>query len=217
MTTGTMVAAGAAVLVAATATVVMAQQQPAREMSPSGTSSVQVKGQWVKSTTQTFTAGGDRYVDGKWIDITYGRPLLRGRDVFGSGDKYLLVAGATIWRAGANVTTQLTSEVPLTIGGKKIEAGQSYDVFIDVKKDDWTFVLSTLTAQKKYDPNNKTDVYGPYNYMPTKDVVRTKMKVEKLPYAFEEMSWQFVDITDHGGKLALLWDKVIATVDFDVD
>ena len=215
MFTSKVIAAGAAALVASA--VVIAQQPAPRQLSPSGSSSTQVKGKWVKSNTQTFTAGGDRYIDGKWIDITYGRPLLRGRDVFGSGDKYLLVAGATIWRAGANVTTQLTSEVPLTFGGKKIEAGRPYDVFIDVKKDEWTFVLSTQTAQKAYDPNNKTDVYGPYNYVPDKDVVRTKMKVEKLPYTFEEMSWQFVDMTDHGGRLALLWDKVIATVDFDVD
>ena len=213
MITSRLIAAGAAVLVASS---VVIAQQPSRPLSPSGSSSAQVKGKWVKSSAQTFTAGGDRYTDGKWIDITYGRPMLRGRDVFGSGDTYLLVAGATIWRAGANVTTQLTSEVPLTIGGKTIDAGRPYDVFIDVKKDEWTFVLSTLTAQKAYDPNNKTDVYGPYNYVPDKDVVRTKMKVEKLPYAFEEMSWQFIDMTDHGGKLALLWDKVIATVAFDV-
>lgn len=215
MTTSGLIATGGAVLIAAT--VAMAQQPATRDLSPSGTSSVQVKGQWVKSNSQTFTAGGDRYVNGKWIDITYGRPLLRGRDVFGSGDKYLLVAGATIWRAGANVTTQLTAEVPLTIGGKKIEAGRPYDVFIDVKKDEWTFVLSTQTAQKAYDPNNKTDVYGPYNYVADKDVVRTKMKVDKLPYAFEEMSWQFLDMTNDGGKIALLWDKVLATVEFKVD
>lgn len=213
MITSRLIAAGAAVLVASS---VVIAQQPSRPLSPNGSSSTQVKGKWVKSNSQTFTAGGDRYTDGKWIDITYGRPMLRGRNVFGSGDTYLLVAGATIWRAGANVTTQLTSEVPLTIGGKTIEAGRPYDVFIDVKKDDWTFVLSTLTAQKAYDPNNKTDVYGPYNYVPDKDVVRTKMKVEKLPYSFEEMSWQFIDMTDHGGKLALLWDKVIATVAFEV-
>jgi len=214
MTTAKVIVAGAMALIATT--VAMAQQQT-REMSPAGTSSAQVKGEWVKSTGQTFTAGGDRYVNGKWIDITYGRPLLRGRDVFGSGDKYLLVAGATIWRAGANVTTQLTTEVPVTIGGKKIDPGRSYDVFIDIKKDEWTFVLSTQTAQKAYDPNNKTDVYGPYNYVPDKDVVRTKMKVESLPYSFEELSWQFLDMTKDGGRIGLLWQKTLATVEFKVD
>jgi hypothetical protein len=214
MTTAQVIAAGAAVLIATTAATA---QQQGRDMSPSGSSSAQVKGEWVKSTTQTFTAGGDRYTGGKWIDITYGRPLLRGRDVFGSDDKYLLVAGATIWRAGANVTTQLTSEVPLTIGGRKIDAGRAYDVFIDVKKDEWTFVLSTLTAQKTYDPNNKTDVYGPYNYVPDKDVVRTKMKLEHLPYSFEQLSWQFLDMTKDGGRIGLMWQKTLATVEFKID
>jgi hypothetical protein len=205
--------AGAAVLSAASLTLA---QVGGRDLSPSGTSSAQVEGQWVQGARQQYTLGRGSYQGGKWIDITYGRPLKRGRDPWGSGPNYGkdLLVGAPIWRAGANVTTQLTSEVPLTIGGRTLKAGATYTVFIELKENDWTLVLSTLTAQKTYDPNNKTDTFGAYNYVPASDVLRVPMKLETLPHAFEELSWQFVDMTATGGSLALVWDKMMASVPF---
>ncbi len=40
------------------------------------------------------------------------------------------------------------------------------------------------------------------------------MKLETLPHAFEELSWQFVDMTASGGTIAIMWDKTIASVPF---
>ena len=187
-------------------------------MSPDGTSSAQVLGRWVQGAKQEFTLGRGSYAEGKWIDISYGRPLKRGRDLWGAGPTYGqdLLVDAPIWRAGANVTTQLTSEVPLVISGHRLTPGKKYTVFIDVKEGHWTFVLSTLTAQTHYDPKNKTDVWGGYNYVSTEDVLRAPMSVELLPHVFEELSWQFIDMTRVGGSLALLWDNVIASVPFTV-
>jgi hypothetical protein len=204
---------GATVL--STVGLVVAQGGPGRDLSPAGSSATQVAGKWVQGAPQ-YTAGRGSFQGGKWIDITYGRPLMRGRDLWGSGASYgkTLLVGADIWRAGANVTTQLTSEVPITIGGKTLAAGATYTVFIDLKENNWTLVLSTLTAQKAYDPADKVNTFGAYNYVPAKDVVRVPMKLEALPHAFEQLSWQFVDMTPTGGTLALLWDKVMASVRF---
>src|SRR3954454_19099296 len=85
----------------------VAQDQP-RPLSPNGSASAQVLGKWVKGDKPAFAVGGAHYQDGKWIDITYGRPLLRGREVFGKGADYgkALLIGAPIWRAGANVSTR---------------------------------------------------------------------------------------------------------------
>lgn len=45
-------------------------------------------------------AGADEpvYTGGKWIEISYGRPIKRGRDLWGSGASYgkSLLAGAPI-------------------------------------------------------------------------------------------------------------------------
>ena len=103
------------VIALCTAVPVVAQQPPQqrpRPLSPDGIASAQVLGAWVKSDRETFTMGGERYQEGRWIDILYGRPLLRGRDAFaGTGAEYgrATYAGAPIWRAGANVTTRLRS------------------------------------------------------------------------------------------------------------
>src|SRR6478672_5396840 len=84
--------------------------------SPPGQAAVQIGGRWEKSAE-----GGQRYVDGEWLVVDYGRPLLRGRtDIFGSGADYgkLVNGDATIWRVGANDTTRLTTEARLQIDGK---------------------------------------------------------------------------------------------------
>jgi len=203
---------GACVLALAGVAMVVAQSQ--KPMSPTGTAAAQVQGKWTQDGKQ-FTAGRGTYSGGKWIEVTYGRPIKRGRDVFGSGANYGkdLLVGAEIWRAGANVSTQLTNEVPITLGGKALAPG-TYTLFIDLKENNWTLVVSTLKAQTTYDANNKTDVWGGYNYTPDKDVARVKMKLETLPHAFEELSWQFVDMTASGGTLAIMWDKTLASVTF---
>jgi hypothetical protein len=65
---------------------VLAQERP---LSPTGSAAAQVQGKWVKPTGRGApTLGGENYVGGKWIEINYGPPLKRGRDLFGSGAHY---------------------------------------------------------------------------------------------------------------------------------
>src|SRR5688572_2608556 len=192
-------------LAASTASIV-GQQRPA---SPRGSAETVVGGKYVK------TERGQRYEGGKWIEITYGRPILRGRtNVFGAGADYgkSLYAGAPVWRAGADVTTRLKTEVPLEIGGKVVPPGE-YSVFIELKNDkEWTFIVSSHAAQQKYDPNNKAALWGAYNYTPDKDVARAPMKVETIGFPNDQLSWFFTDVTDQGGILRLAWERMMASV-----
>ena len=187
-----------------------AQERPA---SPAGSSAIDIGGRVV-----TPPGGGEPvYKPGKWIEVSYGRPIKRGRDLFGSGANYGKVVNpdAPVWRAGANNSTQLMTQLPLEIGGKRIEPG-TYTMFVDLKPNDWTLIVSTWKAQTTYDPNNMRELWGAYNYTPDKDVVRTRMKVETLPRAQEQLSWDFFDVSDSGGTLAISWDKTTASVPFKV-
>ena len=112
-----------AVLVPLVAATLVAQAVPEVKLppSPAGQAAVQLGGRWEKS------ADGERYRDGKWVVVDYGRPLLRGRTgIFGSGADYgkRVNPDAAIWRMGANDTTRLTTQVPLADRRQDHRAGR---------------------------------------------------------------------------------------------
>lgn len=193
--------------------------QPRRPLSGEGIASAHILGKWVKMDREAFTLGGEVYQGGKWIDITYGRPLLRGREAFpGKGSEYgkATYAGAPVWRAGANTSTRLKTEVPLVIGGKTVMPGE-YSLFIELKTPtEWTFIVSNWPAATKYDLSNKDALYGAFNYTPDKDVARATMKMEALSFRVEQLEWKFLDVTDDGGSMAVAWDKTMASVPFKI-
>ena len=142
--------------------------------------------------------------------------------IFSSGADYGkgLNAGAPIWRAGADVSTRLKTDVPLTIGGKTIPAGE-YSLFIELRENSWTFVVSSWAAMPQFDQAefkraDKTTLWGSYGYTPDKDVARAPMKLGKSPFAVEQLTWGFVNVTRTSGELAIWWDKEFATVPFTI-
>jgi hypothetical protein len=202
--------AGSAVALAMTA---LALAQSSRPASPDGTAATEIGGKYDPKAAEPSYQGG------KWIEITYGRPIRRGREVFGgaTAGKYGKVVNpdAPVWRAGANNTTQLKTEVPLVINGKTVAPG-TYTMFIDLKPNNWTLIVSGWKAQATYDSKNTKEIWGAYGYTPDKDVVRAPMKIEALPHTVEQLTWQFVDMSDAGGSIAISWDKTMASVPFKV-
>jgi Protein of unknown function (DUF2911) len=198
--------AAVAVLVGAS----LAQTPVRKPASPPGTAATQIGGKYVQ------VQGGQRYQDGKWLEVTYGRPIKRGRqNLFGSGADYgkAVSDGAPVWRAGANQTTRFKTEVPLVFDGKTLPAGE-YSVFVELKENAWTLIFSNWPAQEKYDPNNKDALWGAYGYTPDKDALRAAMKVETLPFSMDQFTIAFVDMGADGGKLAMMWDKTMAAASF---
>jgi hypothetical protein len=193
---------------------VVASAQDKRPLSPAGRASTKVGGTWGAPDKD----GERAYSGGKWIEVAYSRPMLRGRtDIFGKGADYgkTVNGGAPVWRAGANQTTKLTTEVPLTIGGKKLEPG-SYDVFVALKEGAWTLILSTQPTQDEYDPKDKAKIWGSYDYDPKFDVVRVPMTMITPAVSIDQFTIGFVDMTEAGGKLAMAWEKTAAVVPFTV-
>lgn len=202
-----------AVLVLGSCVFAAAQQE--RPLSPAGTATTVVGGEWVKNT-----AGAAVYEGGKWIEVIYSRPMLRQRrDIFGAGADYgVAVRGGTaLWRAGANQTTVLRTEVPLVFGGATVPAGE-YALLIDLKSPtEWTLVLSSQRRQAQFDAANTTDLIGAVNYDPKFDVVRAPMLVDSsLAEKLDQLTIFFCDVTRTGGKLAIAWENTIAMVAFTV-
>jgi hypothetical protein len=189
---------------------VLAQQpQPSkRRPSPEGTSATELGGYYDERRG---------YVDGKWIEIKYGRPIKRSRDLFGTHDWIeALNDAAPVWRAGANYSTQLFNEMPIEIGGTRIPPG-AYTVFIELSPQSWTLIISNWKAQTQgYQVNHPDALFGAFEYTPDKDVVRTPMKLETLPFSFDQLHWEFLDVSSAGGRLAIFWDMKMASVPFKV-
>lgn len=186
--------------------------QSRRQPSPDGTAATEIGGTYDTSGAEPV------YRNGKWIEITYGRPIKRGRDLFGgTGANYGHVVNpdAPVWRAGANVSTQLKNEPPLLINGKIVAPGV-YTMFIDLKPNNWTLIVSTWPAQTRFDPNDKTAVFGAFGYTPDRDVVRAPMTLGTLPFSMDQLTWAFTDTNNAGGRLTIMWDRTIASVPFKV-
>jgi hypothetical protein len=204
--------AAAAVVLACSATGSARQDRP---LSPPGTATAMVGGEWGKDAE-----GNAVYQGGKWIEVIYSRPMLRQRtSIFGSGAEYGVAvrAGTPLWRAGANQTTVLKTEVPLVFGGTTVPAGE-YGVLIELRGPTaWTLILSRQPRQTQFDAANKTDLIGAVNHNPSFDVARIPMQVNsKVQQRIEQLTFMFLDVTRTGGKLALAWDHTQASVEFKV-
>jgi prepilin-type processing-associated H-X9-DG protein len=74
-----------------------------------------------------------------WLD--YGRPLLRGREVWVDG-----VLGDTLWRTGANAATQLRTSADLLIGGQSVPAG-TYSLWTWAGRNGYHLVVNRQAGQ----------------------------------------------------------------------
>jgi hypothetical protein len=183
--------------------------QRAKKPSPDAYAATEIGGRYVGAEPV--------YVGGKWIEISYGGPIKRGRDLWGSESNYgqMLENGAPVWRAGADVSTYLMTQATLVINGTRIEPG-GYTLFINLAPDAWTLIVSNWQPQRFFNPSNRDQLWGSFGYTPAKDVVRAQMARTPLPFSIDQLTWSFIDMSDKGGRLAIMWDKVMAAVPFTV-
>ena len=152
-----------------------------------------------------------------WITVNYGRPILRGRtNIFGAGDSYgqTVNAGAPVWRAGANKSTRFKTAADLQFGDHTLPAGE-YSVFVDLKENDWTLIVSNHAAKDNF-RDAGDGLWGAYNYTDDKDVFRISMSVEQTSTSYDQFTIAFVNVTDSGGTLAMMWENTMATCPFSL-
>ncbi|MEX0856461.1 MAG: DUF2911 domain-containing protein [Gemmatimonadota bacterium] len=183
--------------------------QQNRPASPRGEASTQVGG--------SFNADG-AFQGGSWIDVTYGRPILRGREgMFGSGATYGdgLLLGAPLWRVGADQSTRFRTEVALEWEGGVLPAGE-YSVFADLAEDEWTLVFADWGVKQTFQEETPNALWGAYGYTPDRDVLRTPMQLSTHSVSADQLIITFTDMTQQGGNFTIWWDDQIATAPFTV-
>jgi hypothetical protein len=134
------------------------------------------------------------------IEISYSRPGVKGRKIFGD-----LVPYGKVWRTGANSATTVTFGEDVTIGGKKIAAGK-YGLLTIPGETEWTFIIT-----------KQLDVTNPSAYKQDQDVVRVTAKPETLPFSIETMMINIDNIKSNSCVIGLAWDNVYASFDVTAD
>ena len=104
------------------------------------------------------------------IAITYGQPHARGRRVEGG-----LIPLDTVWRFGANSATTLHTDVDMTLGDVRLEAGD-YSLYVLNGRAGWQLVV-----------NRRTGVWGT-DYDRTRDVGRIPLTSRTLAEPEESLS-----------------------------
>lgn len=130
------------------------------------------------------------------IELTYSRPSMKGRTIFGD-----LVRYDSLWRTGANSATRITFQDPVEILGHQVDTG-SYAIYtIPHKNGEWTFILN-----KGY----KNE--GVSGYKESEDVFREKVKSQAISQKVETFTMGFSNLKPESCDLVMMWDKLMVTV-----
>lgn len=134
------------------------------------------------------------------VELSYSRPGMKGRTVFGD-----LVPWGKVWRTGANSATTITFGEEVMIGDKKVPAGK-YGLLTIPGQNEWTVIIT-----------KQLDVTSPSAYKQEQDVVRVSAKPEQLPFSVETFTITFDDVKSSSMNIGFIWDKTMLSVPVKVD
>jgi len=133
------------------------------------------------------------------VTVSYSRPSMRGRKVFGELRPY-----GQLWRTGANAATKLTFSDEVTVNGTKIPAGE-YSLFSIPGPNEWTVML------------NKNPKASTNDYKEADDVARFKVKPAKTAAPYETFTIDFSDLTANAANLNIKWENTKVTLKLETD
>jgi hypothetical protein len=158
----------------------------ARGMKPTGTLSVR------EDARAAFGPGGMVIVD-------YGRPLVRGRTVWGG----VLVPFDSVWRMGANDATHLFTTRPLVLGDLQLAPGM-YTLWVQHTRTGTFLIVNRQTGQ-----------WGTA-YSAGQDVGRVPMALTPAPAFVEVMTIAVKALGPARGAIELSWGDTVATAAFAI-
>ena len=134
------------------------------------------------------------------IEITYSRPGVKGRKIFGGLEPW-----GEVWRAGANNATKVVFSTPVKLNGTTLPAG-TYGLFALLGQNEWQVIFNKISAQ-----------WGAYQYNPKDDVARIAAKPMNLAQPVETFTIDFNDLRDESATLNLTWEKTRVSLKLEVD
>lgn len=139
-------------------------------------------------------------IAGATIKITYGRPYMRGRKIFGG-----LVPFGEIWMPGADEATILqTSKALQFASASAVVPAGSYSLYTLPSEKGWQLIINRQTGQWHTE------------YDPSQDLTRVPMQEEKLSAPVEQLLIHAVPRPDGGGAIEIQWERTGELAPFTV-
>lgn len=124
------------------------------------------------------------------ITVTYHRPLVGGRKVWGA-----MVPYGQVWRAGANENTTIEFTDPVTVEGQPLAKGV-YGLHMIPTAGQWTVIFSKVAT-----------AWGSFSYDEKEDALRVTVKPQPAEF-HEALAYDFDDVTADSTLVTLRWEKL---------
>jgi hypothetical protein len=124
------------------------------------------------------------------IDISYSRPSMRGRKIFGD-----LIPFGKPWRTGANAPTKIKIGEDLEIKGQKVKAGE-YTLYTIPGRESWEVILTTAPGSM-----------GGDGYPREFDVARFNVAPIHMERECQTFTIGVSDITFNTCKIDFIWER----------
>jgi hypothetical protein len=134
------------------------------------------------------------------IEITYSRPSMRGRKIFGD-----LVQYGQVWRTGANAATKVTFGEEVVIGGATVKPG-SYSLYTIPGAKEFVVVINKNTGSWPGEEFPKAD-----------DIARFSVPAAKTSSTVETFSIDIGNITFSSCTIDILWENTQISIPVKAD
>jgi hypothetical protein len=133
------------------------------------------------------------------ITVTYHRPLVNGRKIWGG-----VVPYGEVWRAGANQNTTIAFSDPVSVEGSALDRG-TYGLHMIPGETSWTVIFSKVST-----------AWGSFTYNQAEDALRVNVKPQPAE-SHEALTYDFDDVKANSALLTLRWEKVAVPFKIDVN
>ncbi len=134
------------------------------------------------------------------VTLDYGQPNRQDRQIFGG-----LIPYGKVWRTGANSSTKISVDQPITLAGQNIPAG-SYSLYSIPGEKEWTIII-----------HKNTKLWGSAGYDQADDLLRIKTPVVPLQDQQETFRIYFENFHANGADLSIAWENSKVSLPFYVD
>ncbi len=157
------------------------------------------------------------------VTITYSRPAMKGRKIWGDAPAAAAASGTAtlddararakdapivpyghVWRTGANEATTFTVTDEVMINGQKLAAG-TYSLHTIPGKDEWTIIFNSDAGQ-----------WGSFAYDEKKDVLRVKAKPITVADNQEWLNFNIPTTTTNSAQVVMRWERVAVPFSIEI-